>query len=305
MGETVRVLHAGVLTDLVARGLGPALYEEHGIEVDAVPGHSVGLALGLRDGSLEGDVYLSADARTNALLGGAAGHHLVTWFLVFASNSIVLAYSQLSRFADSFDRARRGELPWYSVVGQPGIKLARNDPNLDPLGYYTLLTCSLAEEHYGLAGFRHRLLGDDMNPEQVGRTGFPGLADGSIDAMFLYRSAAIGRRFGFIELPDAINLGNVDLAASYARVGYTTTDGHEFRGAPISLGAAVIASARNQQPALRLIGFLVSPRGQEMVKEFNFLTSPILAGGSATAVPPEVMNLVEGRFLDLPDSSLS
>jgi molybdate/tungstate transport system substrate-binding protein len=226
MTDQIRVLHAGVLTDLVRRGLAPVLLKERGIQVSAVGGHSVGVALRILDGSLEGDVYLSADARNNALLSGASGRHLVSWFLVFARNSVVIAYSRSGPRSSAFDRVSRGEVPWYEVMSQPGVRLARNDPNLDPLGYYTLLVCGLAEKHYKLAGLKHALLGDDVNLEQVGRAGFPGLADGTIDAMFLYRSAAIGRGFGVIELPDEINLGNADFATSCAQVGYTTTNGN-------------------------------------------------------------------------------
>ncbi len=297
MTDQIQVLHAGVLTDLVGRGLVPVLLKERGIEVSAVGGHSVGVALRILDGSLAGDVYLSADARNNAVLSGATGRHLVSWFLVFARNSVVIIYSRSSPRAGAFDRVRRGEVPWYEVMSEPGVRLARNDPNLDPLGYYTLLVCALAEEHYNLAGLRRALLGDDVNPEQVGGAGFAGLAEGSIDAMFLYRSAAIGRGFGVIDLPDEINLGNADLATTYARVSYTTTEGYEFRGAPISHGAAVLASARNPETALEFMKFLASPSGQSKVKEFHFLHSPILAGGSADVLPQELAELVEGRYL--------
>jgi molybdate/tungstate transport system substrate-binding protein len=197
------VLHAGALTDVVRRGLAPALLEAQDIAVSSVPGHSVALASAILDGSLEGDVYLSADANTNALLCGPAAGDLVRWFLVFARNAIVLAYSYSSSFAGSFERVKRGELPWYTVLCEPGIKMARNDPNRDPLGYYTLLVCSLAEAHYGLPGLRHGVLGADSNPQQVGQFGLADLAEGAVDAMFLYRSAAIDKPFGVVYLPDA------------------------------------------------------------------------------------------------------
>lgn len=92
--------------------------------------------------------------------------------------------------------------------------------------------------------------------------------------MFLYRSAAIGRGFGVIELSDEINLGNSDLATSYARVSYTTSNGYEIRGTPISHGAAVLASASNPKTALLFMKFLASLAGQVTAKEFNFMTSP-------------------------------
>jgi len=51
MSDRVTVLHAGAVTDLVRRGLAPALLDTEDIEVTAVPGHSVALAAGILDGS--------------------------------------------------------------------------------------------------------------------------------------------------------------------------------------------------------------------------------------------------------------
>src|ERR1700732_4743178 len=107
MREHVTVLHAGAATDLILRGLAPMLSVTEDIELTAVPGHSVALASSILDGSLTGDVYISADARTNALLGSSGGSGEVSWFLVFAGNAIVLTYSRSSPFAPAFERVRR------------------------------------------------------------------------------------------------------------------------------------------------------------------------------------------------------
>ncbi|HXC77672.1 MAG TPA: extracellular solute-binding protein [Candidatus Acidoferrum sp.] len=296
MRERVTVLHAGAVTDLIRRGLAPVLLEAEDIELSAVPGHSVALASGILDGSLEGDVYISADARTNALLSTSGGGGLVSWFVVFARNAIVLAYSTSGPLAPLFDRVKRGEMPWHEAVRTPGIKVARNDPNLDPLGYYTVLVCSLAEEHYGLPGLRREVLGDDMNPDQVGRVSLTGLADGSIDAMFLYRSAAIGKPYEMIDLPDAINLSDAALASTYAQVHFVTRDGHDFRGTPISFSATVLASAHDHVAAVRFVDFLVAPAGQAMVEAFHFIPSPILLGGSPGSLPRELAGRVQGTY---------
>jgi molybdate/tungstate transport system substrate-binding protein len=297
MRERVTVLHAGAVTDLVHRGLAPALLETEDIEVSAVPGHSVALASGILDGSLEGDVYISADARTNALLSTSGGSGVVSWFLVFARNAIVLAYSSSGPFVSTFERVKRGEMPWHEVMCMRGINVARNDPNLDPLGYYTVLVCDLAEDHYRVPGLRRKVLGDDMNPDQVGRLSLTGLVDGSIDAMFLYRSAAIGKPFGMLDLPDAINLGDAALASTYSRVQFQTRDGHDFRGTPISFSTTVLASARNLTPAVRFVDFLVAPAGQEIVRAFNFIPSPILLGGSPDLLPAELAGRVHGAYV--------
>jgi molybdate/tungstate transport system substrate-binding protein len=295
--QRVTVLHAGAVTDLVTRGIAPALLDGEGIEVVSVPGHSVALASGIINGDLQGDVYLSADARINALLSGPGDGQAASWFLVFARNAVVLAYSLTGPLAKSFERVKAGELPWHEVLCQHGLRLGRNDPNHDPMGYYTVLVCALAEEHYGLPGLRHRLLGDDVNPEQVGRASLTGLADGSLDAMFLYRSAAIGRPFGFIDLPTAINLGDAGRAAFYARAEFRTSDGHVFRGTPISFSATVLRSATSPAAALRFVEFLISPAGLAIVQDFHFISSPILAGGSAEDLPPSLAARVQGAYV--------
>ena len=127
----LKVLHAGSLTSLVRGGLGPALSQAHGIVVESEPGHSVALALAVRDGRLQGDLYLSADAEVNQLLLGPANGECIGWFVVFARNTAVLAYSPNSRFLADFERARSGDIPWYQVLLQPGVQIRRNDPHLD------------------------------------------------------------------------------------------------------------------------------------------------------------------------------
>lgn len=264
MTKRVTVLHAGALTQLVRRGLTPALLETEGMEVISVPGHSVALAKGILAGSLEGDVYLSADANVNGLLSGPAGGDLVEWFLVFARNAIVIAYGKSGPFAAAFERVARGE------------------------------------QHYGVPGLKRRVLGDDVNPGQVGGASFTALAAGGIDAMFLYRSAAIGGPFGVVDLPGAINLGDEAFASSYAGVHFRTVDGYEVRGAPISLSATALRSARNPVAALRFVDFLASPGGQEIVHAFHFTPSPILAGGSSDRLPAHLTHRISGTYRGSP-----
>jgi hypothetical protein len=69
--------------------------------------------MALKEGRASGDVYLSADAEVNRILleptdGGGIG-----WFVIFARNAVVLAYSPKSRFLADFEQARSGAIPWY------------------------------------------------------------------------------------------------------------------------------------------------------------------------------------------------
>jgi molybdate/tungstate transport system substrate-binding protein len=251
--SVVKVLHAGSLTSLVRKGIGPALFQESGITLESEGGHSVALAMAIKDQRVSGDVFLSADAGVNQILLGATNDDWIRWFVIFARNAVVLAYSPKSRFFTGFEQARSGKIPWYEVLLQPGVQFARNDPNLDPMGYYTLLVCALAEKHYHIPDLKQRLLGSDTNPTQVNRMNIAQFERGEIDAMFLYVSAAGDLALPYITLPDEINLGNPAMETIYKGVQFTTNKGQTFHGKPISFSAAVLKNASNPQAAHHFI----------------------------------------------------
>src|SRR5258708_30843588 len=125
--------------------------------------------MALKEGRTSSDVYMSADAEGNRILLGPTNGDRIGWFVIFARNAAVLAYSPKSWFLADFEQARSGAIPWYQALLQPGVQIRRNDPNLDPMGYYTLLVCELAEMHYRLTVFKYRLLGSDSYPDQVNK----------------------------------------------------------------------------------------------------------------------------------------
>ena len=292
----VRVLHAGSLTGLVRQGLAPFFQQVSGIAVESESGHSVALALALKEGRAKGDMYMSADAEVNQLLLKTDGGAQIRWFVVFAYNSVVLAYSPHSRFLAEFEQARSGAIPWYQVLLQPGVQIRRNDPHLDPMGYYTLLVCMLAERHYGIPDLKARLLASDTNPQQVGGFTLAQLESGEVDAMFLYLSAARGLGLPYLPLPDEINLGNPALAADYARVHFTTNSGQTFSGKPISFSAAVLSNADQPQAAFQFVEYLLSPAGQQLVQAAHFLPGPILVGGDVSSIPQHLRALFQGDY---------
>lgn len=119
---SVKVLHAGSLTTLVRHHLGPALSQTSRVTLESEGGHSVALAQAIKAGRLRGDVFLSADAEVNQIILGPENGEWIRWFVIFACNAVVLAYSPNSRFLADFEQARSGAIPWYEVLQQPGIK---------------------------------------------------------------------------------------------------------------------------------------------------------------------------------------
>lgn len=296
MSTPITILHAGAATALVREHLAPALLQVYEITLESHPGHSVALAQAIRAGHLRGDIYLSADAQANQILLEPAPSQQIRWFVTFARNAIVLAYSPNSRFLADFEQARQGTRPWYEVLLQPGMQFRRNNPNHDPLGYYTLLVCALASTYYQIPDLVQRLLGEATNPVQVQEAHLADLERGDIDALFLYASTAIQRALPFLTLPEEINLSRPALAATYATAQYTTDAGHTFHGQPISFSAAVLNQTTNKQAALQVMAFLLSEAGQHLVRDAHFLPGSALAGGDATTIPQSIQPFITGTY---------
>ena len=83
---------------------------------------------------------------------------VVDWLLKFGSAEIVIAYSLNSPFFDNLEEARNGEVHWYDVVSQDGFKFGRTDPELDPKGYYGIITAKLAITYYNDSSIKDRVL---------------------------------------------------------------------------------------------------------------------------------------------------
>ena len=293
---SVKILHAGSLTTLVRQHLAPALFQASGITLESEGGHSVALAQAIKTERVSGDVFLSADAEVNQLLLGPGHDAWIKWFVIFAHNAVVLAYSPKSQFLADFEQARSGAIPWYQVLLQPGIKLSRNDPNLDPMGYYTVLVCALAEQHYGVPDLKQGILGSDTNPAQINEGNLARLEQGEIDALFLYQSGALERGVPYLSLPDEINLSNPHLASAYARVQFTTNAGQTFHGKPISFSAAILKNSQHLEAALQVLEYLLSPAGQQVLQEAHFLPGTAHVGGDTTALPDRLGPLLRGRY---------
>lgn len=90
-----------------------------------------------------GDMYFSVDAEVNWSLLGSTNDDWIQGFVMFICNAVALTYSPISKFIADIEQAHTRVIPWYPVFFQSKVKIRRNDPYLDPMGYYTLLVCVL------------------------------------------------------------------------------------------------------------------------------------------------------------------
>jgi ABC-type molybdate transport system substrate-binding protein len=297
-GSAINVLHAGSLTNLVEFSLAPAFQAACGATVTDQGGPAVGLADAIKDRSLSGDVYMSADAHVNETLIGPQNGDWVRWYLAFARNQEVISYTPSSRYFAELERARLGEVPWYEVLTQPGFVLGRTDPNTDPGGYFALFVAGLAERYYGIPGLKRRLLGSDTNPHQLlTPPAFTTTASGAVpDATFGYLSSAVDKDLHYVALPPQINLSDPRLARFYSRVSFTNKSGSTFRGAPIYDSVTVLRRSADARTATDFVRLLLGAQGRRFQQSRGFLGTPVLVGGDSAAVPRPLRRYIDGSY---------
>ncbi|MDY6817784.1 MAG: extracellular solute-binding protein [Halobacteriales archaeon] len=249
----VSILAAGSLQLALSEGLAalvdvPLRIEAHG---------STTVARLVADGNRTPDIVSLADTALFDTLLPAS------WYAVFASNAIVIAYNTDT---DGGQRvAAAGQDAWFRSLLRDDISLGRTDPDQDPLGYRTLFMLDLASRYYdGVADLRSRLTSrEQLYPETALLSQFE---TGAIDAAVVYRNMAVERDFDYIELPDEIDLSNPDFVEDwYSTVAYELPSGATVTGDLISYGAT---TRRLSQPIIDVFRAHVTG---EYLTEYGFI----------------------------------
>jgi len=109
------------------------------------------------------------------------------WNVRFATNRLVLCYTDKSRYADEVN-----EQNWYEILARKGVIWGHSDPNLDPCGYRALMVLQLAERYYKIPGLYERLIAnrpkENIRPKSVELVSL--LQTGNMDYAWEYRSVA-------------------------------------------------------------------------------------------------------------------
>lgn len=280
----VNVAYAGSLVTLMERSIGPA-FSKNGYDFHGEGKGSVALGNFIRDRLRNPDVFISADPAVLESLE-AAPDRPVRWYLPFASARLLVGYSMKSRFAASFCEAAQHRRSIVSVLEQPGLRIGRTDPALDPKGYRTLIALQLAERYYHVAAFAKTILGNPNGSSQVfpEETLLVRLESGDLDAAFLYSTESAQRNLPSIELPDAVNLGDIKLARKYATAS-VTVGGTTIVGTPIVYALTIPERAVNKSGAIAFVRFLLSKTTKQRLRRSGlrvFVASP---RGDRRAIP--------------------
>ncbi len=185
------------------------------------------------------------------------------WNVRFATNQLVLCYTDNSRFANEVNADN-----WYKILGRKGVVWGHSDPNLDPCGYRSLMVLQLAEKHYKVTGLYDQLIANrpkkNVRPKSVELVSL--LKTGNMDYAWEYLSVAVQHELKFVKLPDEINLGNYKYDAYYkqAKVKVTGKKPGTWMtrtGKSCTYGITLLKDAKNPEAAVAFLEYLMSPDG--------------------------------------------
>jgi molybdate/tungstate transport system substrate-binding protein len=292
---TVSVAYAASLSNILENAVKPAFDRSTGYTFQGEAKGSSALINEIKGKLSFPDVFISANPKLNAQLMGAANGNYESWYLDFSRTEMVIGYNPNSKYAADFRAAANGTKPWYQVLQEPGLRLGRTDPLLDPKGVNTIYTLELAEAHYHQPGLTQKILGSDENASQI----FPEeelvsrLGAGQLDAGFFYINEVKGPNIPYITLPDQINLGNATMASLYSTVSWKNPrTGAISKGAPVVYTITVLNTAKNRAGGIAFAKFLLSSQGQSLLQGQGVLTTPFTAGGDTATIPQQLQQYV-------------
>ena len=187
---------------------------------------------------LVADYSLIPTMMYNAPLPDGSGNH-TDWYVRFATNELVLAYTENSVGLDEITESN-----WYEILKDPKVKIGISNPIVDALGYRALQLLQLSEAEYDDDSIFMEVLGNWFDPAfstvkvgdktvifvpevqqpVSGRINvrpssvqvIPLLQSGAVDYAFLYRSNAEQQGLDYLRLPDTVNMANPDNDELYA-----------------------------------------------------------------------------------------
>ena len=190
----------------------------------------------------------------------------------FASNQVVLCYTNQSRFHDKLTAKN-----WYKILLDKKVIWGQADPNADPCGYRALMVMQLAEKYYKVKGLYKALLANrplrNIRPKSVELIVL--LQTGDMDYAWEYRSVAVQHHLKFLPLPEKINLGSTDDNDFYKQAAVEISGkkpGAKIKkvGKAITYGVTLLKKAKNKAAARAFLNFVLDPdKGLKILKKMG------------------------------------
>jgi len=264
--QTLVILNAGSLIvplETVARGFKEKYPNVH---IILEPYGSIDCARLLVEGNKTADLLAVADY--NVITAYVFPSNLTDWYIIFATNEMVIAFTNQSKYSDEINSTN-----WFEILARTDVRFGHSDPNRDPAGYRTLLLWKLADIYYN-ADIYETLSQNSprkiIRPKSVELLAL--LESHDIDYAFEYKSVAIQHNLSYIELPDEINLGNWNYTHIYSKVHIVLADGVNITAGPILYALTIPNNALHYNLSVEFVKFLISEEGMHLLQSANQLS---------------------------------
>ena len=258
--EKVIIFHAGSLT--VPFQAMEKEFEAANPDIDILreAGGSTKMARLISEVGKEADIMASADFM---VIKKSLIPKFADWNVRFATNQLVLCYTDKSKFAKEINADN-----WYEILQKKDVVWGHSDPNLDPCGYRSLMVLQLAEKFYQKEGLFDKLIANrpkaNIRPKSVELVNL--LKTGHMDYAWEYLSVAVQHKLKYITMPADINLGdykkdafykNAKVEVSGKKPGTTTIR----TGQSCTYGITMIKNSPNPKGAELFMAYLLSKDG--------------------------------------------
>jgi molybdate/tungstate transport system substrate-binding protein len=292
---TASVAYASSLQFLNEKEAGPAFHQAAGFTYSGQGASSGELESNIAAGEIHPNVFESVGSDNITPLEPK----FTKWYVQYAGTQMVVAYNPKGKYASQFKAIASGKKPLkdlFTLMEQPGFKLGRTDPNIDPQGRDFIFMLELAQKYYHLpANTVSKILGgpagSSSSPEIFAESSLDStLESGQLDAASAFITQAVELHLDYIKLPAAINLGDFADADQYAKATITISPPGGPKttknGSPQVIDITIIG--KPTPAGIAFVAYTLSQPGLAQYKQGGFtLLKPTLTGPSS-AVPSQI-----------------
>ena len=294
--EKIIIFHAGSLTVPLAKIEKMFEAANPGIDILREGGGSTKMARMITELNKPADIMASADFKVidKILIPKNAD-----WNIRFASNQLVLCYTDKSRYASEVN-----DKNWIEILGRKDVVWGHSDPNIDPCGYRSLMVLQLAEKYFNEPGLHDRLIANrpqkNIRPKSVELVNL--LKTGHMDYAWEYLSVAVQHELKYVKLDDHINLGNYVFDDYYKNAEVKVTGEKPGTwitqvGKSCTYGITLVKNAPNRAGAVRFLEFMLAPDGGlKVLKDMGqppFVPARVTSVAVKEGLPGNLSTLVE------------
>lgn len=296
----LKIFHAGSLNLMLAEAEEKYEAEHPGVDILREASGSVMAVRKISDLGKKADLVMVTDI---SVIQAYLVPKYADWSIVFASNEVVLTYTDKSKYASEINGDN-----WYEVLMREGVKFGFSNPNLDPCGYRSLAVLYMASKYYGCGDIWTKLVKSYLRNVEVEENAsgayilFPARLDyvsgekvalrdksvelvqllesGVLDYAFEYRNVAKEHGLRYVELPEDFSLSSPPSFNVYVVLYY----GDQKRERTIKIdmiryALTIPSNAENPDAAKDFIKWLFYGEGSQIIEKHGFiLVKPTFIG---------------------------